>query len=86
MHGGQLPFARGSAAASRHAFAGRVTRLGGLHASQALLGHASIQTTEGYLTKPSPDELAEAMARVTAAAGDSPSVTTERSARAASRS
>ena len=51
----------------RHAFADRVTRLAGLHASQALLGHASIQTTEGYLTKPSPDELLEAMARVTLA-------------------
>ena len=52
----------------RHAFADRVTRLAGLHASQALLGHASIQTTEGYLTKPSPDELVEAMAKVTLAA------------------
>ena len=49
----------------RHAFADRVTRLAGLHAAQALLGHASIQTTEGYLTKPSPDELVEAMAQVT---------------------
>jgi site-specific recombinase XerD len=49
----------------RHAFADRVTRLAGLHAAQALLGHASIQTTEGYLTKPSPDELVAAMARVT---------------------
>lgn len=53
----------------RHAFADRVTRLAGLHASQALLGHASIQTTEGYLTKPSPDELIEAMARVRLAVG-----------------
>ena len=49
----------------RHAFADRFTRLVGLHAAQALLGHASIQTTEGYLTKPSPDELVGAMARVT---------------------
>lgn len=48
----------------RHAFADRVTRMAGLHAAQALLGHASIQTTEGYLTKPSPDELVEAMAKV----------------------
>lgn len=48
----------------RHAFADRVTRMAGLHAAQALLGHASIQTTEGYLTRPSPDELAEAMAKV----------------------
>jgi site-specific recombinase XerD len=57
----------------RHAFADRVTRLAGLHAAQALLGHASIQTTEGYLTRPSPDELAAAMAKVTLAAGTSPS-------------
>jgi integrase/recombinase XerC len=49
----------------RHSFADRVTRLAGLHAAQALLGHASIQTTQGYLTRPSLDELAEAMARVT---------------------
>ena len=48
----------------RHAFADRVTRMAGLHPAQALLGHASIQTTEGYLTKPSPDELVAAMARV----------------------
>jgi integrase/recombinase XerD len=49
----------------RHAFADRCTRLAGMHAAQALLGHASIQTTEGYLTRPSPDELVEAMAKVT---------------------
>ncbi len=51
----------------RHSFADRVTRLAGLHAAQALLGHSSIQTTEGYLTRPSPDELVEAMAQVTLA-------------------
>lgn len=53
----------------RHAFADRVTRVAGLHSAQALLGHASIQTTEGYLTKPSPDELVTAMSRVSMAAG-----------------
>ena len=53
----------------RHAFADRVTRMAGLHAAQALLGHASIQTTEGYLTKPSPDELVAAMAKVTITGG-----------------
>ena len=53
----------------RHSFADRVTRLAGLHSAQALLGHSSIQTTEGYLTKPSPDELAEAMARVSLGIG-----------------
>jgi integrase/recombinase XerD len=54
----------------RHAFADRVTRMAGLHAAQALLGHASIQTTEGYLTKPSPDELVAAMAKVTITGGE----------------
>jgi site-specific recombinase XerD len=49
----------------RHAFASQVTRAAGLHAAQALLGHASIQTTEGYLSKPSLDELAQALAAVT---------------------
>jgi site-specific recombinase XerD len=49
----------------RHAFASQVTRLAGLHAAQALLGHASIQTTQGYLAEPSLDELARALERVT---------------------
>lgn len=49
----------------RHAFANHVTRAAGLRAAQALLGHASIQTTEGYLAKLSLDELAEAMKGVT---------------------
>jgi site-specific recombinase XerD len=49
----------------RHAFASHVTRLAGLHVAQAMLGHASIQTTQGYLARPSPDELAAALAAVT---------------------
>ena len=49
----------------RHAFASHVTRLAGLHVAQAMLGHASIQTTQGYLAQPSPDELAAALAGVT---------------------
>jgi len=48
----------------RHAFADRVSRVAGLQAAQAVLGHASIQTTEGYLSRPSLDELAAAMAPV----------------------
>ena len=48
----------------RHAFADHVTRAAGLRTAQAVLGHASIQTTEGYLAQPSLDELAEAMAGV----------------------
>jgi site-specific recombinase XerD len=49
----------------RHAFAEHVTRHAGLRTAQALLGHATIQTTEGYLTKPSLDELAHATASLT---------------------
>jgi integrase/recombinase XerC len=53
----------------RHAFADHVTRLAGLRVAQALLGHASIQTTEGYLSRPSLDELAQALTGVTFANG-----------------
>jgi site-specific recombinase XerD len=45
----------------RHAFASQVTRVAGLHTAQALLGHASIQTTQGYLAQPSLDELAQGL-------------------------
>jgi site-specific recombinase XerD len=45
----------------RHAFAGHVTRLAGVHVTQALLGHAWIQTTQAYLAKPTLDELARAI-------------------------
>jgi site-specific recombinase XerD len=48
----------------RHAFAGHVTRLAGLHAAQTVLGHASIQTTQGYLDRPSLDELSQALCGV----------------------
>jgi integrase/recombinase XerC len=48
----------------RHAFAGQVTRIAGVHAAQALLGHASIHTTQSYLGAPSLDELAHALAGV----------------------
>jgi site-specific recombinase XerD len=49
----------------RHAFAEHVTRQAGLRTAQAVLGHATIQTTEGYLAKPSLDELAHATATLT---------------------
>jgi len=49
----------------RHAFAEHVVRRAGLRVAQALLGHATIQTTEGYLARPSLDELAHAAATVT---------------------
>jgi hypothetical protein len=44
---------------------GRRAGIGTAAHRHRLLGHASIQATEGYLTKPSPDELLDAMARVT---------------------
>ena len=49
----------------RHAFADHVARLAGMRAAQTLLGHASIQTTEGYLAQLSLDELAQSVAGVT---------------------
>lgn len=49
----------------RHAFADHVARLAGIRAAQVLLGHASIQTTEGYLGQPTLDELARVMTGVT---------------------
>jgi integrase/recombinase XerC len=49
----------------RHAFAEHVTRRAGLRTAQAVLGHATIQTTEGYLARPSLDELARATATLT---------------------
>jgi integrase/recombinase XerC len=49
----------------RHAFAEHATRLAGLRVAQALLGHVTIQTTEGYLARPSLDELAQAAAALT---------------------
>lgn len=52
----------------RHAFADHVARLAGVRSAQIMLGHASIQTTEGYLAQPTLDELARAMEQVTFAA------------------
>jgi site-specific recombinase XerD len=49
----------------RHAFASQVTRVAGVHIAQALLGHASIQTTQGYLAQPSLDELAQGLRGMT---------------------
>jgi integrase/recombinase XerC len=49
----------------RHAFAEHITRGAGLRVAQAVLGHATIQTTEAYLDTLSLDELASAMATLT---------------------
>jgi integrase/recombinase XerC len=46
----------------RHAFCDHVRRsTGDVGIAQALMGHASIATTQGYLSKPSLDELAAAL-------------------------
>jgi site-specific recombinase XerD len=42
----------------RHAFATHVARYAGLRAAQELMGHVSVQTTEGYTERVSLDELA----------------------------
>lgn len=45
----------------RHAFGDHIARRAGLHIAQALMGHASVRTTEGYVGKPDLDELAAAV-------------------------
>lgn len=45
----------------RHAYADHVSRYSGVKAAQALLGHADIGTTQGYLDTPTLDELAHAV-------------------------
>ncbi len=42
----------------RHAYGDNVSRYAGMKNTQALMGHASIATTEGYVGRPSLDELA----------------------------
>ena len=49
----------------RHAFADHVARGGGLRTAQALLGHATLGTTEAYLSAPPLDDLVAAVAGVT---------------------
>ena len=46
----------------RHAFADLIARFAGMRNAQALLGHKTIGTTEGYLSKPAMAQLAEAVA------------------------
>lgn len=45
----------------RHSFATYVARHAGIRATQSLLGHASIETTQGYTDQPTLDELAVSM-------------------------
>ena len=45
----------------RHAFADHVARFAGVQNAQAMLGHASIGTTQGYLGAPTLDDLAAAV-------------------------
>lgn len=46
----------------RHAYGDAVTRFAGIEVAQAMLGHASIGTTEGYTGAPTLDEVAGALA------------------------
>ena len=45
----------------RHAFADHIARSAGVRNAQAMLGHANIGTTQGYLGAPTLDELAAAV-------------------------
>jgi len=45
----------------RHSFCTYVARHGGIRVAQALLGHADISTTEGYVDQPTLDELQVSM-------------------------
>ncbi len=49
----------------RHAFADHVARAVDLQAAQALLGHADISTTQGYVGRPTLDDLTDALAGMT---------------------
>lgn len=49
----------------RHAYADHIARQAGLQNASAMLGHASIATTQIYLGTPSPDDLRAAIAKVT---------------------
>lgn len=42
----------------RHAFADHITRRVGIEQAQAMLGHADLKTTQGYIGEPTLDELA----------------------------
>jgi integrase len=45
----------------RHAFGDHIARHGGLKVAQALMGHADVKTTRGYVDNPKLDELAVAV-------------------------
>jgi hypothetical protein len=49
----------------RHAFADHVARFSGLREAQAMLGHADVSTTQGYLGETTLDDLADAIEGVT---------------------
>ncbi len=49
----------------RHAFADHVARFSGLREAQAMLGHADVSTTQGYLGETTLDDLKDAVAGVT---------------------
>ena len=49
----------------RHAFADHIARASDLRTAQALLGHATLGTTEAYLSSPALDDLMAAVADAT---------------------
>ncbi|MEA2406947.1 MAG: integrase/recombinase XerC [Thermoleophilaceae bacterium] len=49
----------------RHAFADHILRASDIRTAQALLGHATVGTTEAYLSAPALDDLVAAVAGAT---------------------
>jgi site-specific recombinase XerD len=61
----------------RRAFATHVARYAGVRVAQSLLGHVSIETTQGYTNDPTLDELAVSLHGISFYAAPMPSPTTE---------
>jgi integrase/recombinase XerD len=60
-----LPAAEVGPHTLRHAYCDHVARHAGLQVAQAAMGHATLSTTELYLSSPTLDEVAQAMRHVT---------------------
>jgi integrase/recombinase XerD len=60
-----LPVAEIGPHTLRHAYCDHVARHAGLQVAQAAMGHATLSTTELYLSTPTLDEVAQAMRHVT---------------------
>ena len=62
----------GPAHTLRHAYCDHVARHAGLQNAQAAMGHANLATTELYLSKPTLDEIAQAIRGVTRGTAPAP--------------